>query len=71
MRQIEPDFIHQPHLRFPFMGARCLRLQLLSLGFEVGRRHIGTLMAKMDIYAVCPQPGTSKHTRAIRSTRTC
>jgi putative transposase len=55
MRQID-----QLHLRFPFMGARCLRLQLLRLGFEVGRRHIGTLMAKMDIYAVCPQPGTSK-----------
>ncbi len=55
MRQID-----QLHLQFPFMGARSLRLQLLSLGFEVGRRHIGTLMAKMDIYAVCPQPGTSK-----------
>lgn len=42
MRQID-----QLHLQFPFMGARSLRLQLPSLGLEVGRRHIGTLMAKI------------------------
>jgi putative transposase len=48
------------HLEHPFMGARMLRRQLLRAGIRVGRRHIGTLMERMGIHALCPQPGTSK-----------
>lgn len=48
------------HLEHPFMGARMLRDQLHRVGVQVGRRHIGTLMQRMGITALAPQPGTSK-----------
>jgi putative transposase len=48
------------HLEHPFMGARMLRDQLWREGIEVGRRHVTTLMARMGITALAPQPGTSK-----------
>ncbi len=48
------------HLEHPFMGARMLRDQLHREGINVGRRHIGTLMQRMGIAALAPQPGTSK-----------
>lgn len=48
------------HLEHPFMGARSLRDQLARQGIRVGRRHIGTLMLRMGIQALAPQPGTSK-----------
>ena len=48
------------HLEHPFMGARMLRDQLQRQGFRVGRRHIATLMRRMGIEALAPQPGTSK-----------
>jgi len=48
------------HLRHPFMGARMLRDQLALKGIKVGRRHVRTLMVRMGIEALCPQPGTSK-----------
>ena len=47
------------HLEHPFMGARMLRDQLHRQGITVGRRHLGTLMRRMGIAAVAPQPGTS------------
>ena len=50
------------HLEHPFMGARMLRDQLNRGGFTVGRKHVGTLMARMDIEALYRRPGTStKH----------
>jgi putative transposase len=52
--------IDELHLEYPFMGARMLRDQLLMQGIHAGRRHIGTLMLRMGIAAVAPQPGTSK-----------
>ena len=52
--------IDELHLQYPFMGARQLRRQLQREGVEVGRRHIGTLMRRMGIEALAPQPGTSK-----------
>ncbi len=52
--------IDQLHLEHPFMGARFMRRVLLRQGVHVGRRHLGTLMQRMDIQALCPQPGTSK-----------
>jgi putative transposase len=48
------------HLEYPFMGARMLRDQLARQGIRAGRRHIGTLMLRMGIEALAPQPGTSK-----------
>ncbi len=52
--------IDQLHLEHPFMGARMLRDQLAREGIHVGRRHVGTLMQRMGITALAPQPGTSK-----------
>ena len=48
------------HLEHPFMGARMLRRQLLAEGIQVGRRHVRTLMRRMGMEALCPQPGTSQ-----------
>jgi len=48
------------HLEHPFMGARMLRRMLWREGLAVGRRHVATLMRRMGIEALCPQPGTSK-----------
>ena len=55
MRQID-----RLHLEHPFMGAGILRDQLGLLGLHVGRRHVRTLMRRMGIKALVPQPGTSK-----------
>jgi putative transposase len=52
--------IDELHLKHPFMGARMLRDQLAHEDIHVGRRHIGTLMRRMGIEALAPQPGTSK-----------
>ena len=52
--------IDELHLEHPFMGARMLRDQLLRQGFDVGRRHVRTLMLCMGIEALAPQPGTSQ-----------
>jgi putative transposase len=48
------------HLAHPFMGARMLRDQLARQGIRAGRRHIRTLMLRMGIEALAPQPGTSQ-----------
>ncbi len=55
MRQLD-----ELHLEHPFMGARQLVRQLRRLGFEVGRLHVRTLMLRMGIRAMAPQPGSSK-----------
>jgi putative transposase len=52
--------IDKLHLEHPFMGARMLRDQLGREGIHVGRRHIRTLMQRMGMEALAPQPGTSK-----------
>ena len=54
--------VDELHLEHPFMGARMLRDQLQRQGIAVGRRHLGTLMRRMGIAAVAPQPGTSTPT---------
>ena len=54
--------IDKLHLEHPFMGARMLRDQLALAGICVGRRHVRTLMLRMGIEALAPQPGTSKAT---------
>jgi putative transposase len=52
--------IDELHLEHPFMGARMLRRQLAREEVYMGRRHIATLMRRMGIEALAPQPGTSK-----------
>jgi putative transposase len=52
--------IGELHLEHPFMGARMLRDQLARQGIRSGRRHIRTLMLRMGIEALTPQPGTSQ-----------
>ena len=42
------------HLEHPFMGARMLKRELAKEGIEVGRRHLGTLMRKLNIEAMAP-----------------
>jgi putative transposase len=52
--------IDELHLDFPFMGSRQLTRALDRRGLTVGRLHVRTLMRKMGICAIAPQPGTSK-----------
>lgn len=52
--------IDELHLEHPLMGARMLRDQLIREGFDVGRKHIGTMMKRMGIEALYRKPGTSK-----------
>ena len=51
--------IDELHLKWPFLGARRLRDQLVTEGFEVGRKHVSTLMRKMGIGALYRKPRTS------------
>ncbi len=48
------------HLEFPVAGSRMLRDLLNREGFEVGRRHVATLMKRMRIEALYRKPSTSK-----------
>jgi putative transposase len=51
--------IDELHLNFPFAGARMLRDMLKLEGFEVGRKHVRTLMEKMGIAALYRKRNTS------------
>ena len=48
------------NLAHPFAGARMLRDMLKREGFEVGRRHVATLMQRMGIEALYRKPNTSR-----------
>lgn len=52
------------HLDFPYAGTRLFRRLLRREGVAVGRRHVRTLMRRMGISAIAPQPGTSRRHRA-------
>jgi putative transposase len=52
--------IDELHLEHPFAGARMLRDMLKARGFEVGRKHVATLMRRMGIEALYRKPNTSK-----------
>ena len=56
----KPMAARKLHLEHPFMGTRMLRRELAKESVLVGRRQIGTLMRRMNIHALAPQPGTSK-----------
>ena len=56
--------IDELHLNYPFAGSRMLRDLLRLAGVAVGRRHVGTLMARMGIEAIYRRANTSrKHPR--------
>jgi putative transposase len=48
------------HLEFPFAGSRMLRDLMNAEGITIGRRHVATLMKRMDITALYRRPNTSK-----------
>jgi putative transposase len=52
--------IDRVHLEAPFAGSRMLRKLLRTEGFEVGRRHVRTLMRKMGIEALYRKRNTSR-----------
>ena len=52
--------IDELNLAHPFAGSRMLRDMLVREGVEVGRRHVSTLMRRMDIQALYRKPNTSK-----------
>ena len=51
--------IDELHLAFPFFGSRRLLVKLREDGFDVGRRHLVTLMRRMGIEALYRKPRTS------------
>jgi putative transposase len=52
--------IDELHLQYPFAGARMLRDVLRREGYQVGRRHVVTLMRRMGVTAVYRTPRTSQ-----------
>jgi putative transposase len=51
--------IDQLHLELPFYGARKIAIELQKDGYEVGRRHVTTLMRLMGIETLYRKPRTS------------
>jgi len=51
--------IDELHLEHPFLGSRRLAQMLKREGFEVGRRHVGTLMRRMGLEALYRKKRTS------------
>ena len=51
------DELHQEH---PFAGTRMLRDLLKQEGIEVGRKHVATLMRRMEIEALVRRKSTSR-----------
>jgi putative transposase len=55
--------VDEVHLEMPWAGARGLVRQLKGEFPHVGRRHMATVMRRMGIAAIAPQPGTSRRHR--------
>jgi putative transposase len=52
--------IDELHLEHPFAGSRMLRDMLRMEGYEVGRKHVASLMRRMGIEPLYRRPNTSK-----------
>ena len=52
--------IDELHMKHPFAGSRMLPDLLNREGFDVGRRHVATLMQRMGLEALYRKPNTSK-----------
>jgi putative transposase len=48
------------HLQHPFAGSRMLRDMLKREGYQIGRKHVATLMKRMGIEALYKKPNTSR-----------
>ncbi len=48
------------YMDFPFYGARKIMRELKRRGYNIGRKHMGTLMARMGISAIMPKKSLSK-----------
>lgn len=55
--------IDELHLQYPFAGSRMMRGLLKRDGYQVGRRHVRTLMRKMGIDALYRRPNTSRRNK--------
>jgi len=55
--------IDELHLQYPFAGSRMMRGLLKRDGYQVGRRHVRTLMRKMGIDALYRKPNTSRRNK--------
>lgn len=51
--------IDELHMAYPFYGSRKLKVLLRREGFDVGRRHVQTLMSKLGIEALYRKPRLS------------
>ena len=47
--------IDEIHTKLPFYGIRRIRGELIERGFDIGRRHVATLMRRMGIEAIYPK----------------
>ena len=54
------NLMDEEYTKRPFYGARRMKQFLKKKGYEVGRRHVETLMRKMGLEAVYPKPNLSK-----------
>jgi len=52
--------IDELHMEMPYAGARMLSRLLKREGKPVGRKHVSTLIQRMDIHALYRKPNTSK-----------
>ena len=52
--------IDELHLEMPYAGARMLSRLLKREGKPIGRKHVATLMRRMNIHALYRKPNTSK-----------
>jgi putative transposase len=57
------------HLKWPFLGTRRLRDLLRKDGFEVGRKHVATLMRRMGIATLLPQTQDQRPGQRARAPR--
>jgi len=55
--------IDELHLQYPFAGSRMMRGLLKRDGYQIGRRHVRTLMRKMGIDALYRKPNTSRRNK--------
>ena len=59
------------HLEFPFAGSRMLRGLLAAEGCKTDRRHVKTLMKRMEIGALSPSADDEARAGAQESIRIC
>ena len=54
------NLMDEEYTKHPFYGARKMKRFLKEKGYLVGRKHVGTLLRKMELEAIFPKPNLSK-----------